>query len=236
VTPLIELAGVSKTFGALRPLRIERLAVEPGEAVAILGLDAAAAEVLVNLIMGASLPDAGEVVAFGGPTSRVEHAADWLALADRYGVVSHRAVLLESSSVLQNLTLPFTLEIDTPSDEIRMHARGLARDVRLGEDTWDAPAGALGPADRVRLRLGRALALRPDVLLVEHATAGLGGVEPVRLGQLIHTVASSRGTAILALTADEEFAAAVAARVLRLDPRSGRLSRVGRRGYFRFQR
>ena len=55
--PLLDVRGVSKHYGGLRPLRLAALAVGPGDRVAITGLDAPAAEILVNLLTGATLPD-----------------------------------------------------------------------------------------------------------------------------------------------------------------------------------
>ena len=68
--PVLELVDISKDYRALRPLRIQQLLVGPGEAVALLGLDLAAAEVFVNLATGAMLPDRGHVKLFGRATQR----------------------------------------------------------------------------------------------------------------------------------------------------------------------
>ena len=69
--PILELDGVTKQYGALRPLRIEHLVVAAGEQIALLGFDQPAAEVLINLITGASLPDTGRVRIFGRSTSEI---------------------------------------------------------------------------------------------------------------------------------------------------------------------
>src|SRR5262249_9007740 len=95
---VLEIAGVSKSYGALRPLRLQQLAVASGESWAIVGLDQAAAELFVNLITGATLPDAGEVRIFGRPTAAIADSTDWLATVDRFGIVSDRAVLLDRLS------------------------------------------------------------------------------------------------------------------------------------------
>ena len=59
--PLIDVRGVKKDYGGLRPLRLAALTLVPGDRVAITGLDAPAAEILVNILTGATLPDEGEV-------------------------------------------------------------------------------------------------------------------------------------------------------------------------------
>src|SRR5256885_17138386 len=100
-TALVEIDGLLKDYRALHPLRIERLTVAPAESVAIVGLDRAAAETLVNLVTGAALPDAGELRVFGRPTSAIAGADEWLALIDRCGIATRRAVLPDQLYVLE---------------------------------------------------------------------------------------------------------------------------------------
>jgi ABC-type transporter Mla maintaining outer membrane lipid asymmetry ATPase subunit MlaF len=213
---IIELTAISKDYHGLRPLRIEKLNLAAGELVAILGLDQPMAETFVNLVTGATLPDLGEVRVFGRPTTAIDDSADWLAVVDRFGIVSDRAVLLDALSVIQNLAIPFTLDIDPPPADVRERAGLLAREVGLQEADWPRSVSELDAAGRLRIRLARALALDPNVLLLEHANAGLPA--DAVLG------AEIRRIALIALTAVPEFAAAVAPRVLTLDPASGRLS------------
>lgn len=228
---VLELAGVSRDYRALRPLRIATLRVEAGERVAILGLDAAAAEAFVNLATGAALPEAGEVALFGRATSAIRDSADWLATVDRVGIVSDRAVLLEELTAIQNLAMPFTLAIEPPSAEVSERAAAIAREVGLLEAAWTAPVSHLDGAGKVRVRLGRAVALDPGLLLLEHASASVARDRVTRLGADIAAVAEARRAAVVALTADEAFARAVAARVLTLQPATGAL-KERRRGWF----
>jgi ABC-type lipoprotein export system ATPase subunit len=224
---LVEFADVSKEYGALRPLRIEHLSVGEGENVALVGLDLPAAETLINLITGATLPDRGQVRLFGRPTDEITHASDWLSTLDRFGIVSDRAVLLEALTVVQNLALPFSLEIEPPSDEIRCRATELAREVEIEDALWDARIADLAGSTRVRVRLGRAVALEPSLLLVEHPTAAVTAADILDLGQTVRKVAERRRIAAIILTADRRFAAVAASRVLTLAPATGRFRREG---------
>jgi putative ABC transport system ATP-binding protein len=224
IPAILELSGVIKDYRGLRPLRIAALSVAAGEHVALVGVDQVAAEVFINLVTGATLPEAGDIHAFGRPTSAISDSADWLATVDRFGIVSERAVLLDQLTVIQNLAMPFTLEIEPPPDEVRRRARALAREVGLLESGWERPIAALDAAARVRLRLGRALALDPAVLLLEHASAGLSAQDAGTLGADIRSIAARRGAAIVATTLDEGFARAVAGRVLKWEPATGRLA------------
>jgi predicted ABC-type transport system involved in lysophospholipase L1 biosynthesis ATPase subunit len=234
VTPaaVVEFTGVSKTYGGLRPLRIAGLGVAPGDRVAILGLDQVAAEVFINLATGATLPDAGEIRLFGRTTSAITDSADWLATIDRVGIVSDRAVLLDQLTVVQNLALPFTLDIEPPPDRERARAEALAREVGLPEPSWSVPLVTLDAVAATRVRLGRAIALDPAVLLLEHASARVPPAALAPLAADSRALVARRGLALVAATADERFAQAVASRVLTLEPATGRLKEHRRFGWF----
>ena len=218
--PALELAGVSKSYGGLRPLRIQQLTVAAGEHVALIGLDQPMAEVFINLVTGASLPERGDVNVFGQPTAAIADSAEWLAVVDRFGIVTERAVLLEALTLLQNLAVPLTLDIEPLPDEVARRTAELAREL-------DIPPSAVGAAGRddsmprrvTRARIARALALDPPVMLLDHPTAALDRVDVVPIGEQVRSVATRRGAAIVAVTADQAFAAAVAGRVLTLEAR-----------------
>jgi ABC-type lipoprotein export system ATPase subunit len=231
VTTVLEFVGISKDYRGLRPLRIADLRIAAGEHVAILGFDQPAAEVFVNLATGTTLPDAGQVAVLGRATTAISDSADWLVTVDRFGIVSDRAVLLDELTVIQNLAMPFTLAIEPPSNEIRARAVALAREVGLAETSWDAPVSQLDPDGRVRVRFGRAIALDPAILLLEHISASVGRHGVPKLGADIRSVAGRRGAALVAASADEAFARAVASRVLTLEPSSGQLKERRRRWF-----
>ena len=116
---LVRLRGVSKDYRSLRPLRIAELDLPPGRSLALLGFDQMMAEVLVDLITGAILPDNGEVIAFGKPTSSIGDPDGWLATLDQFGLLTDRAVLVEQFTVEQNLALPLSLAVDDMSPDVR---------------------------------------------------------------------------------------------------------------------
>lgn len=224
--PVVELSGVSKGYRGLRPLRIASLAVRAGEHVAILGLDQTTAEVFVNLVTGATLPEVGEVRLFGRSTAAIADSADWLAVVDRFGIVSRRAVLLDSLSVVQNLAMPFTLDVEPPPEDVRRRAVALARQVGLADTSLDRPVTDLGPSGRARVRLGRALALDPALVIFEHPTAEVPLEDVMAYGAICRELPA----AIIVLTANREFADSLAGRCLTLDPATGYLA--GRSGWF----
>jgi lipoprotein-releasing system ATP-binding protein len=230
--PVLELSAVVKDYRGLRPLRIGTFVLAEGESVAMLGFDEPMAEVFVNLVTGAAVPDRGEIRAFGMPTTAIASSADWLQIVDRFGIVSRRAVLLDAMTAIQNLSLPYTLDIEPPSDEVREKALALAAEVGISASISSRPVSQLDLLDHARLRLGRALALAPSILLLEHASADIPRDSVRTFGADIQSIARQRRCAAIALTADPEFATAVAARVLRLDAASGTLVSAVRRRWW----
>jgi ABC-type transporter Mla maintaining outer membrane lipid asymmetry ATPase subunit MlaF len=230
--PVVVMRGVRKSYQGLRPLRIDALEVRDGERVALSGIDAGAAEVFVNLVTGAGLPDAGEVRVFGRETAAIAGADEWLASLERFGIVSPRAVLLEGSTIEQNLALPFTLEIDPVPADVADRVVALARECGIPEEPSSLArrAGEAPPDIRARVHLARAIALAPDLLVLEHPTLGLPDNGRAAFAGDIARVAGDRGLATLLITQDERFAKKAAHRVLQLQPATGVL-KPRRRGW-----
>lgn len=233
IDPVLELSDVSKDYHGLRPLRIENLSVAPGGQVALIGFDAPAAEVFVNLVTGATLPDRGTIRLLGRATADISDADDWLRVVDRVGIVSRRAVLLDALSVVQNLAMPYTLEVEPPSPAVKDRAVALAVDVGLRASTFDRPIAELSAADTFLARFARALALDPALVLFEHPAVEVPRVEVTHLAARCREVASRRNIATVVLTADRDFAHASAPRVLLWQPATGRLTAGGWLSRFR---
>jgi ABC-type sulfate/molybdate transport systems ATPase subunit len=219
---LLRLRGVSKDYRSLRPLRIAELDLPPGRSLALLGFDQTMAEVLVDLITGAILPDSGEIVAFGQHTSSIADPGSWLTTLDQFGLFTDRAVLVEQFTVEQNLALPLSITVEDMTPEIRARVAELASEIGLANELR-RQAGVLGPALRARIRLGRALALAPRVLVAEHPNATLSAQEASALGTDMARIIETRGIASIVLTADQSFARAVSKEILVLEPATGAL-------------
>ena len=224
--PLFSFEDVIKPFGGPVPLRISRFSFAPGDRVVLSGMDAMAAEMFMHVLTGAALPETGRVEVFGRSTRDIATDTEWLAALDRFGLVSNRAVLLDQSSIAQNLALPLTLSIDPMADDIRAAVERLATDVGLPASRLDAPAGSMTPEERMRAHLARAVALEPEVLLLEHPTATLGAAAAA-FGRSVRALSETRAVSWLAISDDEAFARASGGRVLRLNPSTGVVQRAG---------
>ena len=221
---VIALRCVQKDYRGLRPLRVEQLELRQGECVALMGFDRVAAEVLVNLITGATLPDSGDVDLFGTPTCAVTDPDAWLAAIDQIGILSERVVLLDSFTVEQNLALPFSLEVDEIPADVRASVRQLADEVGISPDQLPQSVARLDADAQLRVRLGKVLALGPRVLLAEHPNVALPPDQVPRFAADLARIAAKRDLAMVVMTADQKFARAVSIHVLTLTPATGVLT------------
>ena len=230
---LFQLRDVTQEYGALRPLRIKALDLRAGQRLAILGLDQSAGEALVNLLTGSTTPRTGDVRAFGRTTAEIPDSDAWLVALRQYGLLGVRTVLIEQLTVEQNLAIPLTLDVDPLPATLKAQMRELGTEVGLAADRLERRPAELGALDLQRLRLGRALALGPRVLLAEHPTASLERAEADQLARDMSRIVSSRGMAAVYITADRAFAQQAADEIVMLKPATGELvSAVGWRRWF----
>lgn len=220
---VVDVTALVKDYRGLRPLRLQRLSLAVGDHVALLGMDEPSAEMLTTLLTGAVAPDSGSISILGTATADLANTDEWLTLVERIGLVSDRAALLEMFTVIQNLALPFTLDVDPVPADVRTQATALATEVGLPEATWDQPVAALDGGLKTRVRLGRALSLDPRLLVLEHPTALVDRPAVPQLARDIQGVARRRQLTTLTLTADGDFAEASGARVLQWDAARGTL-------------
>ena len=220
--PLV-LTDVEKQYGGLRPLRVRDLRVPAGRITMLLGFDRPAAEVFVNLITGASLPDKGEVASLGRPTSAIVDSDEWLAFVERFGIVSDRIVLLEAMTVAQNLAISFDLSLEPVPPEIMRRVAALSAEVGIDPSALDTRVADAAPLLRSHIFLARALALDPAILVLEHPTANLLPGEAEAFAASVSKVSLHRSLTTIGLLMDERFARATGGRLLTWQPATGEL-------------
>ena len=120
--------------------------------------------------------------------------------------------------------MAFSLDVFGLSGELRARVDRLASDVGLPADVLMTPAGGLPPLMRARLRLARAIAAEPHLLLAEHPNALVEEREVGAFGDDIARVIADRRLAAVVLTADRSFARVVARSLLEHHPATGDLT------------
>jgi ABC-type transporter Mla maintaining outer membrane lipid asymmetry ATPase subunit MlaF len=223
VPDALVLTNVEKQYGGLRPLRVRDLRVPEGGISMLLGFDRPAAEVFVNLITGASLPDTGDVVALDRSTRAIADSDEWLSFVERFGIVSDRVVLLEAMTVAQNLAISFDLALDPVPPAIMTRVAALAAEAGMSADSLTGQVAGAPPLLRSQIYLARALALDPAILLIEHPTANLSPDDASAFAAIVGKVSAHRGITTIGLLMDERFAKATGGRLLEWQPATGEL-------------
>jgi len=176
---LLEASGVVKRYGSVTALRDASLSIRPGEIHALMGANGAGKSTFVKVLTGAVRPDAGTILLRG--QRRESHSP---AEARRAGMVSvyQEPAILPDLTVLENLVLT-----ETPVDPFRARLDELGiRNLDLRVHARDLPLATLRVID-----LARALAIEPDVLLLDEMTAAL----PADLtAGVLEAIAAQRGT------------------------------------------
>jgi ribose transport system ATP-binding protein len=176
---LLEATGVSKTYGAVVALKSASLAVRPGEVHALVGANGAGKSTLVKILSGAVRPDSGTIVVRGR-----EHVATSPGDARRHGILSvyQEPALIPDLDIRDNLRLT-----STPIEPFRRWLAELGlRDLDLSQVVRQLPLASQRVVD-----LARALAIEPDVLMLDEITAAL----PADLTErVLEIIASQRGS------------------------------------------
>jgi branched-chain amino acid transport system permease protein len=184
--PLLELSGLSKAFGGVRAVDELALTLDRGEIVGLIGPNGSGKTTTLNLISGALRADRGAIRFRGLPIEGLgAHAIARLGIARTFQLVR----VLPSMTCRDNVVAGLAFR---PHPLWGEKARGRADELldRVGlSGRGDEPAERLTYIDQKRLELARALAIEPQVLLLDEWLAGLN---PAELGIGIELVRSLR--------------------------------------------
>jgi branched-chain amino acid transport system ATP-binding protein len=181
VTPLLQVRGVTKTFGGVAANVDISFDVAPGEILGLIGPNGAGKTSLFNAISGEVSPDRGDILLDGKMISGLGPVA-----CARAGVARTFQVVrsFDSMTVLENVMVGAFSRSASTSEAMRAAQDVLAFAGLAGRA--DAPAHQLTPPEKRRLEIARALATRPCLLLLDEMLTGLtpteaaGGVALVR--------------------------------------------------------
>ncbi|MBN2370178.1 MAG: ABC transporter ATP-binding protein [Vicinamibacteria bacterium] len=211
-TPAVSVTGLTKVYGNVTALCIERVQFDAGCVHAIVGPNGAGKTTLFRLIAGLEPSDQGDLRVLGGKIhgrSGEEH----LSLRRRIGFAAQRPYLF-SASARWNVEYPLRVRGITRAES---ENRARAAMARLGVAHLAArKTGTLSAGERQRISIARAIVTEPELLLVDEPFANLDpeGV-PILESTLLDLVSS--GTTILVATHLTDRAYRLSTRILRLE-------------------
>jgi branched-chain amino acid transport system ATP-binding protein len=227
---LLELEGVSKSFGGLAVIHELDLHVNEGEIVSAIGPNGAGKTTLFNLITGVYPPDAGRIQ-LGGE--------DLIGLEPH--VITQRGVsrTFQTLRLFLNMTVKENVMaaayghtrarvwqsiLRTPAarrEERAIHALAEEKLAFFGQRLmgyrWNQPAYSLSYANRRRLEIARATATNPRLLLLDEPAAGMNPAETHEISELIGRLRTEGGYTILVIEHDMHVVEGISDRVIALD-------------------
>jgi len=204
---IIELSGISKSFGATHVLSDINLAVDAGEFVAIVGFSGAGKSTLMSLLSGLQRPDSGSASFRGKPMD---------GPGPERGVVFQNYSLLPWLTAFENILLAVAQVFpDLTAEKQKEHTERYVAMVGLSH-ARDRRPRELSGGMRQRVALARALAAEPDVLLMDEPLSALDALTRSTLQDEIERIARVAGKTIVMVTNDVDEAILLADRIIPL--------------------
>ncbi|NLF64932.1 MAG: ABC transporter ATP-binding protein, partial [Chloroflexi bacterium] len=208
--PIVSLSGVNKIFnpGSAKEtvaLKDINLAIETGSFVSVIGPSGCGKSTLLRLVGDLIQPTSGEVKVKGKPARQARLNQD-------YGIVFQAPVLFEWRSILKNIQLPMELRGTTPAERDR-RARELLGLVELTGFERHYPWQLSGGMQQ-RASIARALAIQPELLLMDEPFGALDEMTRERMNMELHNIWRQTGTTVLFVTHSIPEAVFLSTRIL----------------------
>jgi len=183
-----------------------------GEILGVVGGSGTGKSVLMRTILGLLRPSGGRIEVFNQVVNGADDARQ--IMANRAGVLFQDGALFSSLSVLENVELPLKSQRPgLPAQLRRDLARSKIQLSGLPDSTPDKMPSELSGGMRKRVALARALALEPELLLLDEPTAGLDPIGAAEFDQLLRTLQRALGLTVFLITHDLDTLYAICDRV-----------------------
>ena len=237
---LLEIRGLTRRFGGLVTVNAIDLDVREGELVSVIGPNGAGKTTLFNIVTGLEMSDAGSVHMGGVDITGLpaeQLAPLGLARTFQHGRVFGNLTVMDNVLVgahtrltavnprwpllgsLGELVLALVRPSRVVEEEARLRAEARGILAMFGERLTpriDNPAFSLSYANRRRLEIARALALRPKLLMMDEPTAGMNPTETLEMLEIIRTL-KQRGITIVLIEHKLELVMQLSDRVVVMD-------------------
>lgn len=202
---MIDIKGISKSFGSLQVLKGIDLHIAKGEVVSIVGPSGAGKTTLLQIIGTLDKPDAGSVVVDGTDTGTLSTAKLSEFRNAHMGFVFQFHQLLPEFTAIENIMIPAFIAGKSTS-EAKERARELLEFMGLTDRAHHKPSELSG-GEKQRVAVARALVNNPAVILADEPSGSLDSKNKEELHQLFFDLRDKFGQTFVIVTHDETLAA-----------------------------
>ena len=213
--PAIRTSGLHKAFGEQVVLKNVSLTVERGKTLLVLGRSGTGKSVLLKLLIGLQKPDNGEIEINGKQVTTLP-LNELNEVRKKIGFLFQNAALYDSLTVEENVAFPMRRHLKMNNDERQARVRELLARVGMEDALKKMPANISGGMKK-RVGLARALALDPEIMLLDEPNAGLDPITAAEIDELIRDLQQERGMTSIVVTHDMRSVQTVADRVALLN-------------------
>jgi simple sugar transport system ATP-binding protein/D-xylose transport system ATP-binding protein len=211
--PLVDVVGVSKSFGHVEALRSVSFSIHESEVVALLGDNGAGKSTLVKVLAGVHRPDEGDIVKGGHPL-QLRDATD--ALRAGIATVYQDLAVVDTLDVARNVYLGaiprrFGVLIDYP--KMYRDARQVLTALRVDLPSVHTRVRELSGGQRQAVAIARALAVEASLFLMDEPTAALGVAQTAKVNELLADLKAA-GKSVMVITHNLEHVFQIADRVV----------------------
>jgi len=217
----LKLEGVHKSFGSVEVLRGVDLDVAEHEVVCLIGASGSGKSTLLRCVNLLERVNAGRIFLRGEEITRRD--VDVNAVRRRVGIVFQAFNLFPHMTVLRNITLATTRVLQKPRAEAEADATALLERFGLADKRGEYP-DRLSGGQQQRVAIVRALAMQPELMLLDEVTSALDPELVAEVLSVIRELADAGMTMVIA-THEMSFARDTANRVCFLD--AGRILEQG---------
>ena len=214
---MIELQGITKSFGSLQVLKGIDLTIDKGEVVSIVGPSGAGKTTLLQIMGTLDKPDTGRILLNGTEINRLKER-ELAAFRNReIGFVFQFHQLLPEFTALENVTIPALIQ-GVSSGEARRRAVEMLEFMGLSERASHKPAELSG-GEKQRVAVARALINHPSVVLADEPSGSLDTHNKEELHRLFFELRDKLGQTFVIVTHDEGLASQTDRTIHMLDGR-----------------
>ena len=214
---MIQLEGITKSFGALQVLKGIDLEIGKGEVVSIVGPSGAGKTTLLQIMGTLDKPDGGRIILNGTEVNRLKEK-ELSAFRNReIGFVFQFHQLLPEFTALENVTIPALIQ-GVSSGEARRRAVEMLEFMGLSERASHKPAELSG-GEKQRVAVARALINHPSVVLADEPSGSLDTHNKEELHRLFFELRDKLGQTFVIVTHDEGLASQTDRTIHMLDGR-----------------